>query len=167
MRCFAKVLFAVVLCAAVVGAASSAVGAQNKSGDPSPVPVIPPSCDNVGPYDLNRDGRLTSADLELWVRTVHESGRCGLNGPVSSVPVVGRRQRRRRGVARRSRRDGQVPDCIALSTRTGARSRHPSPTEASHSLVFPYCFTLRPRVAGTVNHGGGGTEWQQGTRRSG
>ena len=43
-------------------------------------------CESVGRYDLNGDGKLTGEDFGLWVWTVHESGRCELDGPLGNCP---------------------------------------------------------------------------------
>jgi len=81
MRRLVLVVGAVLICAVLVAVVASTASAQNV-----PVPVLPPSCENVSRFDHNHDGRLTGADFDLWVWTVHESGRCELNGPLGACP---------------------------------------------------------------------------------
>jgi hypothetical protein len=68
--------------AALLGAASLTVSAQE-----DPVPIRPPLCSELGAVDLNGDGKLDGADYTLWVVTVHESGRCELDGPLGDCPA--------------------------------------------------------------------------------
>ena len=37
--------------------------------------------------DLNGDGKFNGADFTMWVHTVHESGRCELDGPLGDCPA--------------------------------------------------------------------------------
>ena len=85
MRRLFGLVFALVICLALVGAVVSTANAQTDPKDP--VPVVPPVCQDVSRVDLNKDGKLDSADFELWVQTVHESGRCQLDGPLGECPA--------------------------------------------------------------------------------
>jgi hypothetical protein len=67
----------------VVLAGAAAVQAQNIE----PQPVVPPSCGDMTKYDVNKDGRVNWADLQLWVETVDQSGLCQMGGPLGSCPA--------------------------------------------------------------------------------
>jgi len=84
MRKIPLLFVGIVVCAAILGGALT-VNAQGGAIDP--VPVQPPACDNVAPYDHNRDGRLDGADFTMWVVTVHESGLCQFDAPLGSCPA--------------------------------------------------------------------------------
>jgi hypothetical protein len=64
----------------LVGVTASAVDAQL-----DPVPVVPQVCEGEQ-YDLDGNGKVNSDDAEYWVRTVHFSGLCELDGPVGTCP---------------------------------------------------------------------------------
>ena len=84
MRRLFGVVFAIAVCALLVGAAVSTVNAQTDPKDP--VPVLPPLCEDISRVDLNGDGTFNGDDFEFWVYTVHFSGACELDGPINEQP---------------------------------------------------------------------------------
>ena len=71
---------------AVVGAAL-VVAATAHAQAIDPVPGVRVSCNQPFRYDINGDSLVDRRDMEMWVRSVHESGEsCKLDGPAAGCP---------------------------------------------------------------------------------
>lgn len=78
----------VVVAVALVGVLALQVAAQEVPPSPvppGPVPVQPNAC-SVAKYDINKDGRLSEADLDRWKRMAYGGGECQVGAEAGRCP---------------------------------------------------------------------------------
>lgn len=73
------------LAMALLGVLATQVAAQGDPPGPGPVPVQPNPC-SVAKFDVNKDGRLSFADLDRWKRLAYGNGTCRIGAESAQCP---------------------------------------------------------------------------------